>query len=638
MIVPMKKVYVAARKSDRDRLLDGARRVGVVHLEPVAPAEAVANAEIIDGIDRLGRAIQVLATVEPGQPASAVDLTTPAQAAREVLRIEQEAAEKRSRLAVLARKIDQLAFWADARLEQFKQMANHGVDLRFYLVGADKVDEFSADLVQVLDQGMGKRVLVAVASRDGEVVVPDSAEQIPLPQADRPTVRAEAERIDHELKAAAARLSELAGLREEMVRLRRELQSKAEYAVASGGGLDAEKLYAIQGWVPADAVETLADDLAKLGVEAVVEALDPTADEQPPTLIRYPACVRPIKALFDMLGTIPGFHEIDLSGFFMIAMPIFVAMLIGDAGYGLLFLIVFLAMARKIATRLGRPAAWLLIIFAATTLAWGIVTADYFGVTPRMVARFAGYTHLVAGQPVGDVKAMLASGHGGWVSFGKVMFNAAPLYRIDDEDARNIIIKISFVLGCLHLVSAQLRQAAGKWPDIRFLANIGWALVLPGMLGVIWQMFFVGIDRPWHPAVFVLIAAGFSLAVLFSYPSGNPAKRLAIGLLANIMPLINSFSDTISYIRLMAVGLASYYIAYSFDMLAGQVADASHWLLAVPVLIFGHGLNIGLGIVAIFAHGVRLNMLEFSSNAGVQWSGRAYRPFAETPALDIKES
>jgi V/A-type H+-transporting ATPase subunit I len=49
--------------------------------------------------------------------------------------------------------------------------------------------------------------------------------------------------------------------------------------------------------------------------------------------------------------------------------------------------------------------------------------------------------------------------------------------------------------------------------------------------------------------------------------------------------------------------------------------------VAVPILIFGHGLNIALATIAIFAHGVRLNMLEFSNHAGVQWNGYAYRPF-----------
>ena len=47
------------------------------------------------------------------------------------------------------------------------------------------------------------------------------------------------------------------------------------------------------------------------------------------------------------------------------------------------------------------------------------------------------------------------------------------------------------------------------------------------------------------------------------------------------------------------------------------------------ILVFGHLLNIGLGMIALFAHGVRLNMLEFSNNLGMTWSGYPFKPFAK---------
>ena len=95
------------------------------------------------------------------------------------------------------------------------------------------------------------------------------------------------------------------------------------------------------------------------------------------------------------------------------------------------------------------------------------------------------------------------------------------------------------------------------------------------------------------------------------------------------MSIPGAFGDMLSYIRLMAVGLASFYIASAFNDLGGRLGGASPWAipLAVLVVIFAHLLNIALCLVAIFAHGVRLNMLEFSTNAGVQWNGYAYTPF-----------
>jgi V/A-type H+-transporting ATPase subunit I len=105
-------------------------------------------------------------------------------------------------------------------------------------------------------------------------------------------------------------------------------------------------------------------------------------------------------------------------------------------------------------------------------------------------------------------------------------------------------------------------------------------------------------------------------------------KRILLGFAASMLPLLSTFSDTMSYVRLFTVGLASYYIASAFNSLGVKMAETMTWFAAIPVLIFGHGLNIGLATIAIFAHGVRLNMLEFSNNAGVQWGGYAYRPFS----------
>jgi V/A-type H+-transporting ATPase subunit I len=127
-----------------------------------------------------------------------------------------------------------------------------------------------------------------------------------------------------------------------------------------------------------------------------------------------------------------------------------------------------------------------------------------------------------------------------------------------------------------------------------------------------------------------ILVASWTLIVLFCNPAKNPIKRIAFGVLGNLMSIPGAFGDMLSYIRLMAVGLASYYIASAFNDLATGLTEASIYALpaTIIVLLLAHALNIGLCLVAIFAHGVRLNMLEFSTNAGVQWVGHPYQPFA----------
>jgi V/A-type H+-transporting ATPase subunit I len=175
---------------------------------------------------------------------------------------------------------------------------------------------------------------------------------------------------------------------------------------------------------------------------------------------------------------------------------------------------------------------------------------------------------------------------------------------------------------------AHLRQALGLLPDQRGIAEIGWIGFIAGMFTLVWLMFF-GALIPAMVTLWLLVISWVVIA-LFSSPDPNPLKRVVFGVLGNLMSIPGAFGDMLSYIRLMAVGLASYYIASAFNDLAFRLIEGS--LIALPgtilVLLFAHSLNIGLCLVAIFAHGVRLNMLEFSTNAGVQWAGHPYAPFS----------
>jgi V/A-type H+-transporting ATPase subunit I len=164
-------------------------------------------------------------------------------------------------------------------------------------------------------------------------------------------------------------------------------------------------------------------------------------------------------------------------------------------------------------------------------------------------------------------------------------------------------------------------------PDQRALAELGWIIALADMLVLIWYVLFIGAAKV-PTVVWGVFLAAMLLSSGFTKPDRSMVKRLLLGFAASMLPLLSTFSDTMSYVRLFAVGLASYYIASAFNSLGVATAETATWFMAVPVLIFGHGLNIGLATIAIFAHGVRLNMLEFSNNAGVQWGGYAYRPFS----------
>ena len=612
MIARMAKVFVVARAADRDRLVNGLGALGVVHIEPVDAERAAPDEQTTAAIGSLDRAMQLLEDVEPVGDAPDLD---PAEAAAEALRVHRDDAERRGRLASLHRQIEQLAVWGDVRLEQFRQLRDRGLTLWFYEVPPEEAGRIEAECTETVAEMADKLVLVAAVTRGDEPRVPESAVPVEWPSRDRPSLRAEAHEIDEKLKQSGRRLARLAHLTDAMREERDKLAAEAEYTTARRSGMTEGALYAVQGWVPADLGATgLTRGLADRGVEAAAEAIDPAEDEQPPTLIRYPRWARPIKALLDMLGTSPGYREFDPSPYFMVAMPIFAAMLVGDAGYGLIFTIIGLLAYGKLARSGAKETAQLVLVFSLATALWGVLTGNAFGVGPEKMVGAGGL----------------------WAAIGGTWEHVAVWWRPTDqaEEGRNLVMQIAFILGCVHLVLAHLQQAVMLLPDQRGVAEIGWMGFIFGMFTLVWLLFFDPLIPPM--ATLLILVGSFAVIALFTSPSRNPLKRIGFGVLGNLMGIPGAFGDMLSYIRLMAVGLASYYIAVAFNDLSMQLLEAS--MLALPltilVLVLAHSLNIGLCLIAIFAHGVRLNMLEFSMNAGVQWVGHPYAPFSLKTAVN----
>jgi V/A-type H+-transporting ATPase subunit I len=625
MIVNMSRIYIAARQVDRDRLVEQLGQMNLLHLEPVNPKAAVADEELRQAIADLDEAIQILSSVKP---AAHVSFQKPLDAARETIAIQSAIQNKQHCRVDLHRKLEALNIWGNVRFSQFDDLRMHGVDVRFFELPQKHADRIQAECAHIVARLPGKRLRVAVIDRSGQINMPAGAHPIQVPPQDRPSLLARAEKIEADVKADQTRLAQLAGLTEALQDKRRQLATEAVYDTALRSGLNHADLFAVQGWLPSDKANHVNSRLAKCGIHAAVRIL-PAADEaSPPTLIRYSPWDSPIKGLFDMLGTLPGYREMDLSPFFMLTLPVFAAMLIGDAGYGLLITLAGLLFHAKLPRTSGRSTVQMIIIFGIVTLLWGVLNANYFGVTPQTIAKAGGFVKSTETGGAVDYDA-LWSGAGFYSRTARMMRSAAPLWRQDPQIARVLIMKVSLILGCLHLILAHLRKAVDLIPDQRALAEIGWVIALADMLVLIWHMLFIGADHVPTTVWGVLLAA-ITIASWFGKPDRNMAKRLLFGFASSVLPLLSTFSDTMSYVRLFAVGLASYYIASAFNTLAAALAETATWLAAVPVLLLGHGLNIGLATIAIFAHGVRLNMLEFSNHAGVQWGGYAYRPFSIT--------
>ena len=334
---------------------------------------------------------------------------------------------------------------------------------------------------------------------------------------------------------------------------------------------------------------------------------DPAADDDVPTIVRNRRWIDIISPVFQLLGTIPGYREIDISFFFLIFFAFFFAVIIGDGGYGLVLLsgtFIFIMRSR----RQGREtpnALLLMLLLSLCTVFWGALTGTWFG------------SVTLARQP--------------WLSWMTV-----PAIASFNPRSSEAIKYICFIVGTIHISIAHLwnfiRQSRKK-PFIRSLAQLGWLFLVLGLYYMVLSLVLSSERFPLPAAAAWLMAAGLAMIIVFSRQEGRFFHGITMGvanLLTTFLSGISAFSDIISYIRLFAVGLATVEIAKSFNaMAAGMAHGVVGIVLASLVLLLGHSLNLAMGALSVIVHGVRLNMLEFSGHLGMEWTGRPYKPFKE---------
>ena len=140
---------------------------------------------------------------------------------------------------------------------------------------------------------------------------------------------------------------------------------------------------------------------------------------------------------------------------------------------------------------------------------------------------------------------------------------------------------------------------------------------------------------------YVVLAGGLVLVVLGSAGERSIQRprdwllRAADGFLA-ITHVTKLFGDVLSYMRLFALGLASASLATTFNALAGEIAHGLSGigiLFAILVLLFGHTINIALGILSGVVHGLRLNYIEFFGWA-LAGEGQPFKAFAHRSTVE----
>ncbi len=356
-----------------------------------------------------------------------------------------------------------------------------------------------------------------------------------------------------------------------------------------------KRAFMITGWVPEGELGQTTKALLRATNGSIsVKEEEIVHKDKVPTLFQNSRLVKPSE-FFLHLFNLPSYHEIDPSLFLFLTFPLFFALMLGDVGYGFATLILFGVLRMKLPK--ARDLLTIMMYCSLITMVFGFMFGEYFGYEHVSADNFLVSTlHLPLHQEVihGEVvyvfPHLLNRMHAEMAILGYSLPTVLVLGGILGFLHVNLSIFLGFINelhshGFIHAALAKL-----SW----YIFELGLVLIILPQVGVLALPIWIGA---------LLTALGV----------------LGIGLGEGVNGLIELpalFSNILSYLRIGAVGLASVGLAIVInENLAEPFLERGGIFVAVAILIliFGHAINIGLGILGPFLHSIRLHYVEFFS-------------------------
>lgn len=643
MIAPMKKVSLVILDREKESALKALRKAGLVHLEPVE-GKGEKLAALKNDYAKLQSAAGYLGEIKLPKKTSFPQLSQEEAVKKAQLAIDLTERKKSllEKIAASATEIDRLSVWGTVNPADFDYLSQKGVYLKMYEVPNDKYRLIGEDVKALLvnSSKSGKRFLVLMDSPDAErpAGLPPEAYEVVMPEksteeiaADIKAFEAETVQIEKDLAANAVYIK---AIQAAQTSLEKDIEFENVY---SGMEKEAEEnnttLSWLTGYIPVDSLEALKSEAAKNHWALAID--DPAEEDNVPTKLKNNKLVSLIYPLTDFLDVTPGYHEYDISSWFLLFFCVFFAMIFADTGYGAIIALAGLLLLAK--AKKGKKSLPVLVtLLGLCTAAWGVLTCSWFGIpAEKLPPVLVQISSRLFSQPK------------------LVLLGMAP------EAAKSLADKnqqvFCFILALIQLSVAHITCTIAHRKSLKCLGDFGSLLQLWGTFYVVLSMVVadgvnyvfplmdngqpVNVFGWMAPSYFPtaclgLLGFGFMLNFIFSNYEGSVGKSILESLkniISVFLGIVNVFSDIVSYIRLWAVALAGAAISGTVNAMAGPMfGKLAMMVFGVILLVFGHGLNMILNLLSVIVHGVRLNTLEFSQHLGMAWSGTKYRPFAES--------
>ncbi len=552
--------------------------------------------------------------------------------------------------------------WGDFDTELQEKFAKQLIYLRYFVCSEKKYNpEWETKYpIQVVNTFEGHLYILAL--QHGANPIDIDAEEVKLPEQRLTDLLAKDKANNERLEEIEKTFDEYAIKYQDIVKeTRQRLQEKTDFdlAINHTEKQAEEKVMLLEGWIPTEQKAELEKMLDEQNVYYV--SSNPNSEDNVPIKLKnskYSRLFEPIGDLFSL----PDYKELDLTPFFAPFFMLFFGFCVGDAGYGLLFLIGASIFKRKASKKM-KPILSLGQYLGIATIVLGAVSGTFFGINlidTGYILNDAAIANLSRVLPsellvniqsiVGEhfatkddyVKALVSAiGESNYTLYKTEFlknaisdFNFLNRFRYLLLDA-NAMFNFALVLGVVQIIFGICVRAANKIKQFGFLhglSSIGWAMLFITLIIFMGgnSMGYLNLEE-LKLIFYVLMGLSLIFIVFFNNPSVSIFASFGGGLYDIYGTATGVFGDLLSYIRLFALGISSAILGLVFNQIAANFLSIKYigWLPFVILLLFGHGINIFLASLGAFIHPMRLTFVEFYKNAGFVGGGKRYKPFSK---------
>lgn len=618
MLIPMKRMTLVALKDDEAAIMKALQGIGVVQVIKGENAKETQDASKLEALcARFTAARDIvkpyakkpsLLSAKPEATADELISSIPGglelsakieDIDRDINRLKNEIAKHKSTIDLLepfegltapieavrpTRSVRyQVGFLAPEKLEMLEAA---GIAYEAFISGGDEKIKRDAAVIAAYSASDAENAVAALKEADfQEHSLPKLTG---TPKANMQRLAGEIASLEAEKKALEDELPELAK--------KKELLEKScdaariEKTLAENTALidTTDAAFILEGWVCSGDVEKADKTIAGVTSAYFTDYRDPLEDETPPSVVKNTKFNTPFESVQNMYSR-PAYNGVDSVAGMTLFYILFFAMMLSDTGYGLVLFLGCL-LYEKLVKPKGN--------FASTV----------------KVIKYCGLATVFVGFAIGTFFGM------NWPE----IFGAGSIFPFIDP-IQNIMTMIFICcgLGIVHMMYGicikigmciKEKDYAGAIFD-----NLAWILIVLGLVAILASS-FIGV-----PMVSTIgaVAAGIG-AVLVLFFKGrdkkNPLKRIISGL-GGLYGVSSYLGDTLSYVRILALGLVTGAMGQVFNMIGAMIFNALAGLgfvgailgvvFAGALLAALHGFSLFINTLGTYVHCARLQYVEY---------------------------